>query len=88
MVKELFKVFCRVVCLCMLRCTALYLCCGELLYSIAWNNAQKGTISQDDIKKCNYSCLFAWFMGNDMLQKFYHNKAEDYKRMYDEISHS
>lgn len=61
---------------------------GSFLYSIAWNNAQKGTISQDDIKKCNYSCLFAWFMGNDMLQKFYHNKAEDYKRMYDEISHS
>ena len=61
---------------------------GSFLYSIAWNNAQTGIISREDIKRCKYSYLFAWFIRDNMLQKFYNNKAKDYQRMYDEISHS
>lgn len=60
---------------------------GTLFYSMAWNNAQVGTISQEDIKMCKYSYLFAWFIRENVLRDFYYNKAKEYECRYNKSIH-
>ena len=60
-----------------LLCSRAYVL-DSFLYDIAWNNAQRGTLSKKDIKLCRYAYLVACFKKDKRKIKFYKTKYELY----------